>query len=95
MRPKCSESVGIQDILGLIFGPYSATFKRYFEQETKNVPVQEIKYDQWRFITILINMRSYDFIIGNQEDSLDIITAINEAIFRNTEHIHNQNKDKI
>lgn len=33
-------------------------------------------------------MRSYDFIFDNIQDSLDFITAINEAIAMQIEHKH-------
>jgi len=44
------------------------------------------KYDQWRFITILTTMRSFDFIMSKRSDSVDIITVVNEALARMAEY---------
>lgn len=41
------------------------------------------KFDQWRFVTVLTTVRSFDFIFKNIEDSLDFITGVNEALSRN------------
>ena len=40
----------------------------------------EKKYDQWRYITLMTDMRTYDYIFNNREDALDFITGINRAI---------------
>ena len=50
-----------------------------------NESVQKIKYDQWRYVTILTDIRSYDFIMKNRQDSLDLIVAVNASIKRNIE----------
>ena len=50
-----------------------------------NENVQKIKYDQWRYVTILTDIRSYDFIMKNRQDSLDLIVAVNASIKRNIE----------
>ena len=44
------------------------------------------KYDQWRFISIFTNLKTYDIIVEERQDALDIMTAVNAAILRYTDH---------
>ena len=38
------------------------------------------KFDQWRFITILTSIKTYDIMVEERQDALDIMTAVNAAI---------------
>ena len=38
-----------------------------------------LKFDQWRFVTIVASYRSYDFMLSTRKDALDLVTAVSEA----------------
>lgn len=42
--------------------------------------VMKHRYDQWRYITFVTPLRTYDFILDNMTDSMDLIMAMEEAI---------------
>jgi hypothetical protein len=89
------ETVKVQSIEGLIIGPYSATFKRYMESNIKDEELQSRRHDQWRYLTVITPWRSYDFIIENLDDSLDVIISINEARLRLLQHAHRRGIEKL
>ena len=76
-----TDSVKISTIEGIIFGPHSTTFKQYLRESFRDEDVMNHCFDQWRYVTLVTPMRTYDFILGNQKDSLDFIVALNEAMF--------------
>ena len=45
-----------------------------------NESMQTKKFDQWRFLSIITDSKSYDFIMNSQKDALDLIAAINYGI---------------
>ena len=42
--------------------------------------VMKTRFDQWRYITIVTPIRTYDFIMSSLTDTLDLVTAVNEAM---------------
>ena len=48
------------------------------------------KYDQWRFITIHTEIKTYDIIVEERQDALDIITAVSEALIRQIKYNHDK-----
>jgi hypothetical protein len=59
---SCDETILLVTILGIIYGPHSATFKQYMKLQYRNEELMNNKYDQWRYISVMTQMRSYDFI---------------------------------
>ena len=57
------ENIEVKRIKGVIFGPHSITFKQYMCMMITNESVQKVKYDQWRYVSILTDIRSFDFIM--------------------------------
>jgi hypothetical protein len=53
------------------------------------------KYDQWRFISIITNLCSYDFILRNIEDAIDLIISITQAICKMHEYDYRKRVYKI
>ena len=41
-----------------------------------NKQMENIKFDQWRFLSVITNDRSFDFILKSREETLDVIVAI-------------------
>ena len=76
------EVLKIETVTGIIYGPHTVSFKQYLKLQILNDEVQDQKYDQWRFITILTNIRSYDYMVQSREDALDLIISIADAIIR-------------
>ena len=76
------EVLKIETVTGIIYGPHTVSFKQYMKLQILNDEVQDQKYDQWRFITILTNIRSYDYMVQSREDALDLIISIADAIIR-------------
>ena len=50
-----------------------------------NESVQKVKYDQWRYVSILTDIRSFDYIMKKRQDAIDLIIAVNASIQRNIE----------
>ena len=50
----------------MIVGPHSTTFKQYLRESFRNEDLMSIKFDQWRFVTLVTAMRTYDFIFGSK-----------------------------
>ena len=44
------------------------------------------KFDQWRFITILTPIKTYDIMLEERQDALDIMTAVYAAISKQNQH---------
>lgn len=70
----------VNQVSGIIFGPHSVSFKQYMKLTLFNEEVQNKKYDQWRFISIMTPLKSFDFILEDIDDALDLIITISEAI---------------
>jgi len=83
-----NEVIKIHNILGIMYGPHSVTLKQYLRVQMLNNNVQRHKFDQWRYFTIITKHRTYDMILSSQEDALDLITALANAMSRYemTEH---------
>ena len=74
------EKFETKSILGILTGPNNVTFRQYCNLQALNKQFNQIKFDQWRFITVLTTMRSYDFMFEKRQDALDLIVSIYEAI---------------
>ena len=53
------------------------------------------KYDQWRYVSIITNLCSYDFILTSIEDCIDLIIAVNEAVGKINGYDHKKKIQKI
>ena len=55
----------------------------------------EQKYDQWRYVSIVTSLCSYDFILSKIEDSIDLIISVAEAINKINEFDHRKKVNKV
>ena len=76
------EIIIVERIKGIIFGSMTITFRQYFNLKITDKELQKTKYDQWRYVSILTDERSYDYIFKNKQDSIDFIIAVNSSILR-------------
>ena len=53
------------------------------------------KYDQWRFVSIITNMGSYDFLMDSMRDFIDLTIAITEAMNKNERADHRKRVSKL
>jgi hypothetical protein len=58
----CDETIQLVTILGIIYGPHSTTFIHYMKMQYRNEDLMKKKFDQWRYISVVTQMRSYDFM---------------------------------
>ena len=70
------EKIPLNHVKGIVYGPHSISFKQFMRMNITNTEMQNIKFDQWRFVSVITNDRSFDFIIKSRQETLDIIVSI-------------------
>lgn len=80
------ECFKVNQVTGMIIGPHSVSFRQYMKLTFLNQDVQNKRFDQWRYITILTRLKSFDFILDDLDAALDFIITISEAIASTCDH---------
>mgnify|MGYP006093682711 CR=1 FL=1 len=70
------EKIPLNQVKGIVYGPHSISFKQFMRMNITNKQMLNIKFDQWRFLSVITNDRSFDFIFKSREETLDVIVAI-------------------
>ena len=89
------ESIKTNTILGILYGPHTVSFKQYLRLQQLNDSIQNKKFDQWRWVTILTKMRSYDFILNSMQDSVDFIVSVADGMARHSKLDSKKHIEKI
>lgn len=74
------EKFTVNQVTGMIFGPHSVSFRQYMKLTLFNQDVQNKRFDQWRYISILTQLKSFDFILEDLDAALDFIVILSEAM---------------